>query len=224
MHIPFELTPQTRLCFLHIPKTGGTSTVHHFWSAFGRDAVRWIGVDTSEAEILSEGLPDSVRVVGGHVSKTRAIDMLPPGQFVFAAIVREPVARAISLYWHLVNGPDQEELKAELLASDINRGIMRSAAFQETVRDQQCRFLANQFSELPALQAVADAQLALAPFEEAGAFVQALATGMGGEDAAFPHLHTGNKPSTELASETLSLLGELTASDQRLYRFAQSGQ
>lgn len=99
--------PDRPLIFVHVPKTGGTS----LWSALrhgvGQRAVLRIEMADTTANIarLNEMLVTSeaerYRLIGGHV----LFDPALAAGYPYMTMLREPVDRAISAYYHVVRVP-----------------------------------------------------------------------------------------------------------------------
>ena len=88
-----------KLIFIHIPKNAGTSARHYFNQRFGKDAVGWLLVDLSLKDLkrpVPDGRLDKLSVIGGHFEFNIAKKL--PGRKVYAAIYRDPVVRAVSLF------------------------------------------------------------------------------------------------------------------------------
>lgn len=94
--------------FIHIPKTGGSAAFSAFKRAFGADAV----VSASSREkmrALRRNPPGAgIELVGAHETYLRLRDILG-ADVRYCAVVREPLARIVSLYRHIARHPDHPE-------------------------------------------------------------------------------------------------------------------
>jgi hypothetical protein len=96
-----------RVCFIHIPKTGGTAIREWMSRLYGDmtfPALTTEGYAATSDEVLAR-----YRFFAGHPYR-RDWSRLPPDTKVFT-VLRDPVARAISLYkyWRIVDVSDVEK-------------------------------------------------------------------------------------------------------------------
>ena len=141
------------LVFLHIPKTAGTSQQNAFNEYCGPDNVFWIGkhcppgVRRYPRALVGERL-----IVGGH----KPLSFYPRGlDPLYSAILRDPVARAISLFAFYTR-PDlavsrrDEKARAGLLEQYLAKGIdpdsmlnsiRNCRSFRREISNLQCRYL-----------------------------------------------------------------------------------
>ncbi len=87
------LTPRT-ICFIHIPKSGGTAINTHARSLFGRDQVS-VHVENLKKEALADAL-QTKRVISGHVSYASLCRVVGAQPVSWVTVVREPFAQLIS--------------------------------------------------------------------------------------------------------------------------------
>jgi hypothetical protein len=95
-----------RLVFPHIMKTGGTSLIewiqrHYFVDDILETASCWNHLKGTPAEELRRK-----RFIRGHFGSGILNVFGPRNGFAAIAMVRDPVERVISHYWHLKNAPD----------------------------------------------------------------------------------------------------------------------
>ena len=141
------------LVFLHIPKTAGTSQYNLFTQHYGRDNVFWIGLDCPSNIFRYPRAQVGARLlVGGHKPLSfypRAFDPL------YCAIVRDPVARAISLFGYytrpeLAVAEHERQTRAGILQHLRSKGmdpdsmlgsIRNCGSFRRRISNYQCRYL-----------------------------------------------------------------------------------
>lgn len=143
----------SKLVFIHIPKCAGSSLSHALVSHFGRDKSFLIGQDFPRNPIFfpRRGTADKA-FISGH----RAVDFYHQTQgFLFVAIVREPISRALSLYNYYTqphNAVDDHARnerhallhkwrKKGMDANSLLRSIENSRQFRYEISNAQCRYL-----------------------------------------------------------------------------------
>ncbi len=141
------------LVFLHIPKTAGTSQQTMFNEYYGPENLFWIGKDCDPDirrypadRIAGHG------IVGGHKRLAFYPRAINP---VYCALVRDPVARAISLFVYytrpeLAISPRDRKIREGLIKLRNRRGldpdsmvesIRNCRSFRREISNYQCRYL-----------------------------------------------------------------------------------
>lgn len=89
--------PNSKLIFLHLPKTAGTTVHNHFVGIVGQDETCWARFDNVANRPRKD--IDKFRFYSGHYSIS-AVNYIPGNKFVFT-FVRDPKERIRSLhkYW-----------------------------------------------------------------------------------------------------------------------------
>lgn len=115
-HLPqlIRLPEDEVLFWLHVPRTAGTAINRALEDALGRRMLYTQAVandaaaagEPYEAYIRARpSLYDGIRLIAGHIRVDDALVRLCPRPAAFAGVVREPVARALSLYEYVRNTP-----------------------------------------------------------------------------------------------------------------------
>ena len=137
-----------KICVIHIPKTAG-SAMH---SAFSRivgseNFLLWDagGHRFREKLAASSAEFDRFEIISGHLLASD-YNMLP-GPKTFAAVFREPVARALSWFQFVTSGraPDHP-LLTELRELGLRRALEESEAFRTEIANRQCFLVCGEFS------------------------------------------------------------------------------
>lgn len=136
-------TPQrfSKIFFLHLPKTAGSSFRESMRAAMGRPRVGWVNPNTSLDELAereARGESDFA-LVGGHVTMRQALPLYD-GKCVFFATLRDPVSRVVSLYGY-IRRRDAHPLHADLNAMSFRDAVMTHQGFRQTSSNEQCHYL-----------------------------------------------------------------------------------
>ena len=133
-----ETIQKDLIIFTHIPKTAGTSLRYILMQQYGQDAVFMFYVDPALTggaknanELLNElrsyfpEFPESnqenfnrlmqLKALSGHIS-FGIHDLLPVTNFHYITLLREPIARAISFYYHMQKSSEKEHETAKKLS------------------------------------------------------------------------------------------------------------
>ncbi len=144
-------SPETPiLCFLHIPRTGGTTINLMLKYAFGNRAffhaelvVKYGGeIGLSAALAKNNDVCHRALLVTGHYSVAHPLVARAPRPVGIAAVLRQPLERIVSLYDYIRGTPDHPE-HAALSLLTLNQALDAVPEFAAHCRDSQLRTLFN---------------------------------------------------------------------------------
>lgn len=146
-----ENSPETPiLCFLHLPRTGGTTINRMLKYAFGdraffhADLVAEYGGEAGLAAALAtdEGVYREALLITGHYGAAHSLVVQAPRPVGIAAVLRQPLERIVSLYDYIRGRPDHPE-HAALSTLTLNQALDAVPDFAVHCRDAQLRTLFN---------------------------------------------------------------------------------
>jgi hypothetical protein len=145
---PLSETPI--LCFLHLPRTGGTTINRMLKYAFGdraffhADLVAEYGGEAGLATALinDNRIYSRAMLVTGHYGVAHPLVEQSPRPVAIAAIIRQPLERIVSLYDYIRGTPDHPE-HAALSALTLNQALDAVPDFAVHCQDAQLRTLFN---------------------------------------------------------------------------------
>jgi hypothetical protein len=110
-------TPPTRVVFMHIMRTGGTSLSAALRQWVGPSGAR-VGIALDELAVMPRPQLARLRVLAGHIPH-QALE-ITPGGFQTVTLLREPVARTLSQYRELRDNRGYDDLSLdEFLGSEV---------------------------------------------------------------------------------------------------------
>lgn len=138
------------LCFLHLPRTGGTTINRMLKYAFGNraifhaDLVADHGGEAGLATALGRGwgLDPAALLIAGHYGVAHPLVVHAKRPVCIAAVLRQPLERIVSLYDYIRGTPDHPE-HAALGGMTLNQALEDVPAFAAHCRDAQLRTLFN---------------------------------------------------------------------------------
>lgn len=138
-------SPETPiLCFLHLPRTGGTTINRMLKYAFGdravfhADLIAEYGGEARLAAALANdaGIYDRALLVAGHYGAAHPLVLHAPRPVGIAAVLRQPLERIVSLYDYIRGTPDHPE-HAKLSALTLNQALDAVPEFAVHCRNAQ---------------------------------------------------------------------------------------
>jgi hypothetical protein len=144
-----SLSPETPiLCFLHLPRTGGTTINRMLRYAFGdraifhADLVAKYGSEAGLAAALARGQCVDRRAVliSGHYGVAHPLVLHSERPIGVAAVLRQPLQRITSLYDYIRGTPDHPE-HAALSSLTLNQALDSVPDFAVHCRNAQLRTL-----------------------------------------------------------------------------------
>ena len=138
------------LCFLHLPRTGGTTINRMLKYAFGdraffhADLVAEHGGEAGLATALAKdkGIYPQALLIAGHYGAAHPLVLHAPRPVALAAVLRQPLERIVSLYDYIRGTPDHPE-HAALSLLTLNQALDAVPEFAVHCRDAQLRTLFN---------------------------------------------------------------------------------
>ena len=144
-------SPETPiLCFLHLPRTGGTTINRMLKFTFGdraifhADLVAEYGGEAGLSAALANDndVCHGALLVTGHYGVAHPLVVQAPRPVGIAAILRQPLERIVSLYDYIRGTPDHPE-HAALSLLTLNQALDAVPEFAVHCRDAQLRTLFN---------------------------------------------------------------------------------
>lgn len=222
MFISHLIDLRSRLVFLHIPKTAGSSMITFFQNVLGRDAV-WAHGQNFDVSELTRDIPPQIRMICGHFRLSH-VNRLLPSDFRYLSIVRDPIDRIVS-YHQFVLANEGHPDQAHLPSSDINVNLENSDLFRRTMQNQQARFLSADGRAESVQNCVERGAMSLATINEVSRFAREICDRAGIRYCSEPgkvNVSEGQRP--RLEKKSVQLLEALTDQDRALYNYVSSSE
>lgn len=138
------------LCFLHLPRTGGSTINRMLKYIFGdraifhADLLAAHGGEGGLAAALAQGerMDQGAALITGHFGVAHPLVLHTPRPVAFAAVMRHPVERIVSLYDYIRGTPDHPE-HTTLRTLTLCQALDAVPEFAVHCRDAQLRTLFN---------------------------------------------------------------------------------
>jgi len=228
------------LVFLHIPKTAGTSVQFALRHYYGDDEVFWFGVDGPAApRLFPRKLIGDRHLVGGHKPLHFYPARLDP---LYCAVVRDPVARAISLFAYyarpeLAGAEKDQQVRNRHLQELRGKGldpesmlssIRHCRAFRREITNTQCKYLSRgRHTFANVIKTLGGLDVLVGTVERFDEFYRCLGELLNWTPQA-PALHNrsqGNYAANYLQDdELIALVRELNGEDEKLLQYIQGEQ
>jgi len=133
-----QLTKETKLFFLHIPKTAGTSLRSYLIDQYHeKDVLQkydWLSLNSTDIDELQK-----YNLIMGHFDY-RMVGLLPPG-YKIATFLREPIARTVSAIHHAMRDPSFRPAQLDLEGKTLKE-IIRNPDVMKWFANTQVSLLA----------------------------------------------------------------------------------
>ena len=226
-----SLEAQTRLsrrpiCFVHIPKTAGSSMMAAISAMVGYGGVYWRGETEPFGDFDKRTTAElrSFRVVGGHIRKQQLAERVGKDA-TFVAVVRDPVARARSYFHYASNKWNSgDSLRQELSAMGLETALNESPRFVRYVANAQCTMICGEPSFEAAVDEIIRNKWIVGDMGSVPAVLKAIANQLSvPAPADIPRLNVGEPSYADTASpRAVTRLRELNVEDAKLVEFLGS--
>jgi hypothetical protein len=213
------MTRVTRVCHVHIPKTGGMSLYRALerWATPER-SLRFGQGGREDWEALAN-LTDvrlaSLRLVGGHVGYEGFRARLGPG-WAYITVVRDPVARVLSQYAFVTSTPEHPWYP-EVQAMDIETFVDWYRR-QPIASNQQCAMICGQPDARRALETVRQGFALAASLEHMDVLTARLSALLGTPlPTEITNASRRSVPSMDPGSQTRRAIEDFNRSDGELF-------
>ena len=214
---------ETRILFVHIPKTAGISLFNALSSALGPErSLRYPEISKENRQkylAMSAEQVRSYRLLSGHFPLDFYLKQ-PVSDYQVITVLRDAVDRELSAYFYVRNWKGHPR-HATLGQMDLYQFVEHRAKQQHS--NWQCAILSGSGTFDEARKAIARHRILAAPVDYLGDFCKLLERRFG-----LGPLHPGRENVTgsrlgvdEVPPEIKSRLRELTAEDQRLYQYVK---
>jgi hypothetical protein len=211
-----------KLVFLHIPKTAGSSLRLLLKANYGVDDVFWYERNSQNTVKFRPDEARGCRIVGGHRRMQFYLRSATP--LFFTSVVREPVARAVSLFnlYSTFDLAARERWMAEGLRPDSMLATLKECPrFSKTIENGQCAHLSGTRSCRKTLDLLLKLPCAVGVLDYLDDFTRTLGHLFRWPVTAAPHAHPAYKQGYRqdvLAERGLRrVLEKMTREDRKLY-------
>jgi hypothetical protein len=213
----------TRILFVHIPKTGGISLYSALSDAIGRERALRFPEGSKEHKLKYLAMPsDEVRrhaLLSGHFPLAFYFHQ-PVTDYQVITVVRDAVDRELSAYFYMKNW--KEHPRHHIVGRmDLHQFIEHRAKQRDTNR--QCAILGGTGTYVAAFKALRKHRVLAAPTEYLGEFSRVLEQrlGLGPLKVGRENVTESRLAVDEVPADARKRLEEITGEDQRLYEFVK---
>lgn len=212
------------LVYSHIEKSAGTSMRLLLWDNYGRENVFWYGIDTPAGQPLNPAKLGKYAAIGGHFDFSEFDSVEYPT--LRTAVVREPVARAASLFhYHAV--VEIEELRKIWLQHGFDPSSMKNTLadcprFVNAISNAQCRRLSGERNYSAVKNKLSGMDCVLGAIDDLPDYTRYLGAHLGWRCVDMPSVNQGDKAVEEQLRRDKAVVGMiegLNIEDTKLYEF-----
>ncbi|MGP9813745.1 hypothetical protein ACTZWT_19725 [Rhodopseudomonas sp. NSM] len=213
------------LCFVHIHKTAGSSMLVGLQKALGPGGLYWRG-ETEPFDAFEHRTGDELTgfaAIGGHISRTEFREKIGDDG-VFAAVLRDPVARAISLF-DFMKSPfsTSHPIRDEILDLDLEGALRRSQGFVDLVANQQCKLIGSEPTFAAAVAEIASNAWIIGDIAQSEKMFVRMCGKAGVAATQLPRVNIGRDGYADgITEKCRSMLRELNAEDVKLVDWVRS--
>ena len=214
--------PPEKLVFLHIEKSAGSSQREIFQSVIGQEYVFWWGLDSGSLKFNSTEI-EQMAVVGGH----RRIAFYNKSNYLYLALVRNPVERVISLFNYLRIHEAANWREKGLDTQSFDNTFNDSEAFKRHITSAQCVYVSGFTQAEAANMHIRSGKYLVGSFENLEKFNQVLAVRLGWADYELKHSNQGNagySNTIQIGEDVHERLLSCLEEDIKLYEFIKQQQ
>ncbi|MEM0965497.1 MAG: sulfotransferase family 2 domain-containing protein [Verrucomicrobiota bacterium] len=136
-----------RLFFLHIPKAAGTTFKEVLYKQYPLNQIAWIDGSHHEESVrrlkrLGPDQRNSYRCIMGHLQYGLHTDF--EGEFGYVTFLREPVARTVSTYFHILENSPHHVHHRALKSGEVSLEKFVSDRFSDETRNLQVRWISGE--------------------------------------------------------------------------------
>ena len=209
-----------RMVYLHIEKSAGTSQRIFLNDNFGEDRIFWYGINSDAKKFNLDEIQDR-HLIGGH----RFFDFYNNPNYIYLAVVREPIDSIVSLYSYFITQPHHMAnwgLKDGFDASSLENTLNDCEEFRQRIKDHQCRYFSHDKLFNNAIKTIRKNNFMVGCLPQLALFNNSLFESLDLAVSPFPKTNTrkkglNNKITLNLTSK--KLLNDLLKNDILLYDY-----
>ena len=209
-----------KLVYLHIEKSAGTSQRIFFFNNFIEDEIFWYGINSDVKQIDKIDI-EGKKLLGGH----RFYDFYNNRNYLYLAVVRDPIQSAISLYSYFITQEHHLENWSKKKGFDVNsfeNTLNNCQDFRQRISNHQCRYFSANKTYADALNIIENNNFMIGSIPEIKLFNEKLCRSLHLTQTEFPNINKSKVKSndkTTLSSIGLEKLSTLMEQDILLYDY-----